>query len=111
MDEKFTQLCVWGATMLGDNTPEDFEKYFLEQGFRVKFAEEVITLPDVEDGKAVEGTGGRHDILLYIHDDDIGKFAILRFQWGIRWWEDVVKYNNRSYLYTQEVLDKYPVKW
>lgn len=112
MGENFTQLCVWPGTMMGeDSTAEEFERFFLEQGYRVKFAEEVVTLPDVENGRAVEGTGGRHDVLFFIHKDDVGKFALPRLRMGIRWWEDVVKYNDNSHLYTQEILDKYPTTW
>lgn len=104
---EFMQLCVLDGVIMGDTTPEEFEKSFLDQGFRVKFAEEVVTLPDA----GIEGTGGRHDILFYIHTDDISKFAVARLQMGIRWWEDVVKYNNHSNWYTQEILDKYPIRW
>jgi hypothetical protein len=32
-------------------------------------------------------------------------------QVGIRWWEDVVSYNDNSHLYSKEILDKYSVKW
>ncbi len=108
--ENYKQLCVWPGTVLGDSTVEDFEKFFEQQGFRVKFAEEVETLPDVEDGRVVEGTGGRHDILFYIHQEDISKFAVPRLSMGIRWWEDVLG-NGHSNWYTKTVLEKYPNTW
>lgn len=109
MDNKFTQLCVWEGTMLGDKTPQEFEEWLSKQfnGVRFKFAEEVVTLGSAERKEE----GGRHDLLFYVHTDDIGRFAIPRFTLGIRWWEDVVSYNNRAYLYEPEVLARYPVTW
>lgn len=110
--EDYTQLCVWPGTYLGDTSIEDFENYFKEQhGVRVKFAEETVTLPDVDDGKVVEGTGGRQDILFFVHSEDIPKFAVIKLQMGVRWWEDIVSYNNHANWYKQEILDKYPVRW
>ena len=112
MKNKFNQLCVWHGTILGNSSVDDFEAFFKNKGFRVKFAEEVVTIPDKDDcGNDVPGTGGRHDLLFYIHDDDIQKFALPRFNYGIRWWEDVVKYNDNSDWYSEEILNKYPVKW
>lgn len=113
MAQTFNQLCVWEGTMLGDSSVEDFEKFFKDSmDVTVKFAEEVITNPDRDEyGNPVKDTGGRHDLLFYIADKDVTKFAIARLQMGIKWWEDVVSYNNRAYLYSQEILDKYPVTW
>lgn len=107
-ENKFNQLCIWQGTVLGDTPIEEFEQFFKNKfNARVKFCEEVIT-----NGNAFLGEeGGRNDVLFYIHDDDISHFALRRFEIGIRWWEDVVSYNNGSYLYDQEVLDKYAVKW
>jgi len=43
---KFNQLCVWEATIVGDDLIKDFTKFFKEEmGVRVKFSEEVKTLP------------------------------------------------------------------
>lgn len=104
----FKQLCVWPGTILGDSTVEEFVNFFKEHyNVRIKFAEEVITNGSIERNEK----GGRNDILFYIHDEDIDKFAVKRLAVGIRWWEDVVSYNNEAYLYNQEILDKYPVKW
>ena len=107
MDKNYKQLCVLQGCIFGDDTKEDFEKHFLDLGFRVKFAEQVITNGSVERNEE----GGRSDILFYIHNDDIEKFAIPRLSMDIRWWEDVVSYNNNSYLYSEEILEKYPVRW
>lgn len=112
MDNNFKQLCVWQGTMLGKTTAKEFEEFFKEQGFSVKFAEEVITNPDLDEfGAVVPGTGGRHDLLFYIAEEDVMKFAIPRLAIGIRWWEDVVSYNDGAHLYSDEVLNRYPVNW
>jgi hypothetical protein len=105
--KEFNQLCVWEGVTLGGNTPQDFEKWFLEQGFRIKYAEETKTLPC----KAKNEEGGRTDQLFYIHDEDVMKFAIWRLLRGIRWWEDVISYNKHSYRYSKDILVKYPVTW
>ena len=108
---KYKQLCVWPGTVVGEDQVKDFEDHFKNQGWRVKYMEEVKTKPDVENGKVMDDTGGRNDLLFYIHDDDIGKFAVPRLGMGIRWWEDVVNYNDNSHLYTEKILDKYKIKW
>lgn len=108
MENQFKQLCVWPGTMLGDNTVNDFEKFIKETfDVRVKFAEEVIT----NGSKERDEEGGRHDLFFFVHNEDISKFAVKRLAYGIRWWEDVVSYNDGAYLYSQEILDKYSVNW
>lgn len=103
----YNQLCVWEGTLLEGATPEQFEKDMFDVfGVRVKFVEEVITLPCENRGEE----GGRHDLLFYIHDEDVKQFAIPRLVAGIRWWEDVF-YNKQEYRYSKEILDKYPAKW
>ena len=106
----YNQLCVWPGTVLGSSSAREMEKFFKQKGFRVRFCEEVKTLPDVDNGRVVEGTGGRIDIFFYIHDEDIVKFAIPRLSMGIRWWEDVLA-NGGGSIYPQKILDKYPPKW
>lgn len=102
--DPFVQLCVWPGCCIneeGSPTPEkikEFEQFMAENfyGTRVKFIEEV----------KVEGTGDRPDLFFYVHTEDLGRFAVPRLAYGIRWWEDVV--DNKSHLiYPQEVLDKY----
>ena len=112
MEKDFTQLCVWLGTVLGDSTPKDLEDFFLnEMGVRVKYHTEVETLPDVENGKAVPDTGGRNDLFFFVHDEDIPKFAVPRLQMGIRWWEDVIVYNDNKHLYTDQFLEANPPTW
>lgn len=106
--DKYKQLCVWPGTLMGENTPEQFEAFMQENfGVRAAFEVEVVTNASSERNEE----GGRHDILFYVHEDDIGRFAVARLSAGIRWWEDAVKYNDGAYLYTEEVLQKYPATW
>lgn len=108
MESSFNQLCVWPGTVMGDSSAEDFEQFFAsEMGVRVKFEREVITNGSVERNEP----GGRHDVLFYVHDDDIPKFAVPRLGMGIRWWEDVVVYNDGAYPYAPEILQQYPPRW
>jgi hypothetical protein len=108
--ENFKQLCVWPGTIVGQDEIENFESWFKDEfGVRVKYAEEVTTNPN--PGETLEQSGGRNDVLFFVHDEDVMGFAVQRLMMGIRWWEDVVSYNDNSYLYTQEILDKYPVTW
>lgn len=105
---EFNQLCVWPATMLGEETPKAFEK-FMQKTFdvRVMFAEEVVTIPRPDRDEE----GGRHDLLFYVHDEDITKFAIPRFTHGIRWWEDAISNPREAAIYAEEVLKKYSKTW
>jgi len=111
---KYTQLVVWRGTTLGGETSQELVKFFKKDlNTRIKFCEEVNTNPDKdENGNNISGTGGRTDLLFYVHNDDISSFAIKRLNLGgCSWWEDVVKYNDGAYLYSQKILDKYEVKW
>lgn len=113
MDQNYTQLCVWPGTVLGDSSKEDLEKFFMdEMSTRIKYKCEVITKPDVcENGHEVPETGGRNDLFFYVHSEDIAKFAVPRLNMGIRWWEDVVKYNDNRHLYTEEFLTENETTW
>lgn len=87
----FTQVCVWPGTIVGPEHIEAFEQWLLDDfGARGKYLEEIKTLPDMEDGYPVEGTGGRTDLFFVIHREDVGKFAVPRLQFGMRWVEDVI---------------------
>lgn len=110
--KEFTQLCVLHGVVLGEASPIEFEK-FMEKNFscRFKFAAEVKTNPDLDEhGNPVPDTGGRTDILFYVHSEDVSRFAVPRLSAGIRWWEDVLG-NGGAYLYSSEVLDKYQPTW
>ncbi len=109
----YTQLCVMQGTVVTSGEENDFENFFLEEfNVRVKYEAQTLTNPDVDKNQnPISDTGGRNDLLFYIHKDDISKFAVKRFQFGIRWWEDVVKYNDNSHLYSEEILNKYQPTW
>lgn len=111
--ELFTQLCVWPGTVLGESSPADLEQFFLDEfNTRVKYHCEVETLPDIDsDGNPVPETGGRNDLFFYVHDEDIAHFAVPRLSMGIRWWEDVIVYNDNSHLYTEKFLEEHPATW
>ena len=110
--ENFTQLCVWEGVVLDGFTIEEFVQWMKDNfNARIIFEQEVKTLPDLDDnGNAIPETGGRNDVFFYVHSEDIKHFAITRLQAGIRWWEDVIG-NNGSHLYSQDILDKYPLNW
>ena len=51
----------------------------------------VRTLPNIEDREDDEPhTGGRCDFLFIINAEDVGGFAIARFNYGMRWWYNVM---------------------
>lgn len=108
----YTQLVVWPGTMMEekDIAADLFEMWMEREGFRAKFAEEVETLPDKDSrGYDVPETGGRHDVLFYVHSDDIMRFSLWRLKYGMRWWEDALETD--SEIYPQRVLDKYQPTW
>ena len=108
MKGKYNQLCVLQGTIMPDGGAKELETFFKDEfGVRVKFENQVKTLPDFE---GCTETGGRNDLFFYIHDDDIGKFAVPRLQMGIRWWEDVLL-NGNGKLYDEDVLKAYPATW
>ena len=95
-----TQVCVWKATELGSNTPEDFEKFIASEfnGTRAKFLEIILTNPDPGDDES----GGRSDLFFSVNSDDLGKFSVPRLAYGIRWIEDVYG-NGGGYLYPSRI--------
>jgi hypothetical protein len=105
--ENFNQVCVWPGTIVGQDKIQDFEKFMLEEfDTRVQYLEEIKTYPDKENGKDVEGTGGRNDVFFAVYKEDTGKFAVPRLKMGIRWIEDVLdKGNYRDKIYPERVFD------
>jgi hypothetical protein len=90
---EFSQVCVWPGTLVGADQVEVFEKFIAENfnNTRVQYLEEVKTFPDVQpNGRLVEGTGDRNDVFFAVHSEDVGKFAVPRLSYGIRWIEDVL---------------------
>ena len=103
--EGFKQVCVWEGTVVGPSEIENFEKFIKDAlKTRVQYLEEMITFPDQENGENVEGTGGRNDIFFAVHEEDVAKFAVPRFQYHMRWVEDVLaKGNYKSEIYPERV--------
>ena len=109
----YNQLCMWPGVTLEGSAPKELEDFFQDKmGVRVKYHAEVSTLPDLDSsGNQIPDTGGRSDLFFFIHDEDVPKFAVPRLQMGIRWWEDVIKYNDNSHMYTEEFIKENPPKW
>jgi hypothetical protein len=85
---------------------EDFSKWFDIEPTPVGC---VQTLPDKDsDGNDVPGTGGRYDFFFFINAKDMHKFAIKRFEFGMRWWEDVF-FNDQQDIYPPEFISAYPI--
>ena len=112
-NNNFTQLCVWQGIILESDEIKQFEDFFIDKfDTRIKYENQTRTFPDLDSkGNNVPNTGNRNDVFFYVHADDIPKFAVPRLSIGIRWWEDVVGYNDCGYLYPKEFLEKYPVTW
>ncbi len=105
--DQYNQVCIWHGTVVGESEIQNFENWLMEEfGVRGIYCEEVITLPTPGE----EGTGGRNDLFFRVHNEDVGKFAIPRLAFGIRWWEDVLG-NGNAFLYPEEILEKYPATW
>ena len=99
----FEQVCVWPGTLVGPDSVAEFEAFMLDNlGTRVQYLEEVKTYADYENGIAVEDTGERNDVFFAVHTDDIMKFAVPRFQYGMRWIEDVYG-NGGGSLYPERI--------
>jgi hypothetical protein len=107
----FQQVVVWPGTVVGTDKIEEFESFMKDQiDTRVKYIEEIKTGPDMEDGCPVEGTGGRNDLLFYVHSEDLMSFAIARLQFGMRWIEDVLDNESEDYSIYPERVKEYR-KW
>lgn len=82
---------------------------FFEKAFDIEVTPVgcVTTLPDVENDQEVKGTGGRIDFFFFVKMTDVPKFAVQRFRFGMRWWEDVF-FNDESNIYPVEFRKAYP---
>jgi hypothetical protein len=104
-ENKFKQLCVWEGTVVPEKDIQDFIQWFLTDfHIRIQYKCQVETLENKD------GPGGRIDCFFYIHDDDISKFAIVKFKIGARWWEDI-NYNKQQNIYPAEFVKENPFKW
>lgn len=112
-NENFIQLCVWPGTNCTEKEAKNFENFMFETFLvRVKYKCNILTNPDIdENGNPIPNTGGRNDLFFYVHTEDIRIFAIKRLAYGIRWWEDVIKYNNNTHLYPIKFIEQNPPRW
>ena len=116
LNEGFSQVCVWPGTVVnysgnpanlseGEKMNEiaQFVEFMKDNfGVCVQYLEEILTNPDPDDCES----GGRNDLFFAVADEDIGKFAIPRLQYGIRWIEDALSSVNRTaYLYPERVKE------
>ena len=108
----YKQVVVWRGLVLSESdTPtkediNDFETYLdKEMKFKVKYITEYKTSADRKNGKKVEDTGGRNDVLFYIHKDNIPKFAMWKLQTSgeVSWREDYQDNGGRKLI----TLNKY----
>ena len=99
LNEGFNVVCVWPATIVGEDKIADFENWVKEQfGIDAQYLEEVTTLSDRdENGDIVENTGGRIDLFFAIKGEDASKFAIPRLSYGIRWASDAIPQDKDIY--------------
>jgi hypothetical protein len=103
----FQQVVVWPGTIVGEANVADFEKFVADEfnGTRAKYIREVYTNPDQNAlGEDVPDTGGRCDLLFSVHFDDIGKFAVARLAYGMRWLDDIYG-NGGGHLYPADVRE------
>jgi len=97
-----TQVCVWPGTTLEEGQEQDFEQFLLEDlGARGQYLEQITTNPDDS------GPGGRIDLFFAVHDDDIGKFAVPRLAYGMRWIEDAISAANGGNTLYPTRVEKY----
>ena len=97
----FEQVCIiHGLVFESKEDIDEFVQFILDKtGTRVQYLEQVKTLPG--DG----GEGGRNDVLFAVHNDDVAKFAVPRFQLGARWIEDTLsKVNYRDPIYPERIF-------
>lgn len=103
--EKYSQVCVWPGTVVGQDDIKQFEQWLLHEfNVRAIYCEEVVTLPSRDE------EGGRNDLFFRVHEEDIMNFATRRLAYGIRWWEDVLD-NGGGKLYPPSVKNRYPKTW
>ena len=102
---KKQMMVMEGCLVKNSDDPEGNLKglqEFLDKEFAgVKYVTEIKTQPTPGE----EGTGGRNDVIMEVPSEIIGKIAIKRLGYGLRWFEDVVL--NAPYIYSKDIIDKY----
>ena len=104
--EGFEQICVWeGVFVVEDGADAQAKIAEFESWMKDTFGCRAKYLGEVRVGD------GRNDLFFAVHKDDVMSFAIPRLEYGIRWYEDVVKYNDHADDYPAEIIEKYKVRW
>tara|TARA_R100000908_G_C3660361_1_gene87892 strand:+ start:206 stop:580 length:375 start_codon:yes stop_codon:yes gene_type:complete len=99
-------LCVWPATLVAEEDKEAVEDFFrTEINVEITTVGCVRTLPN--KGDTTGETGGRCDFFFYLKSEDIPRFAVARFAYGVRWWEDVY-FNKGENIYPRDFREAYP---
>jgi len=109
---KYEQLVVAEGYAYEEKDKKEFFDLFKKHHFhKPKIVGVVITLPSKDkNGKNIPETGGRKDFFFYINNKDIERFSIWRFNYGMRWWEDIF-YNNQQDIYPLSFRKKHPKRW
>ena len=106
LNEGFKQVCVWPGTIVEPGDEENFVQLIKEIfDTQVQYLEQIKTKPDLDtDGLPIEDSGGRNDLFFAVHQDDVGKFAVPRLAYGIRWIEDAMaEHNHTKHLYPERI--------
>ena len=104
----YNQVCLI-AGIIPPKNEEEIKKFetliFDKFKTRIKYIDYMLTKPDTDsDGNNVPNTGGRLDVLFYVHDEDISIFAVPRFSIRARWIEDVLAdMNYRCKIYPDSI--------
>ena len=102
-------LTLWPGTSVSSSDLDNLAKFFCaEFDMKVTPVGCVKTLPDMDDnGVDIENTGGRRDFFFFVKASDVPKFAVKRFEFGMRWWSDVY-FNAGEDIYPLEFRKAYP---
>lgn len=101
MKNKYIQPVVWIGTVLGDSTPEEFNEYFKEIGFRVKYDKEFKMVGGYYKGLTCT--------IFQLHINDIPKFAMFRLKTDdMKWMEDFIDHHGLGI--PMEILNEYADK-
>jgi len=108
LKEGYSQVCIWPACLVGNERIEEFTNFMKEEfDIKIQYLEEINTYSDKDNkGDNIPETGDRNDLFFAVHEEDIMKFAVPRFEYGIRWIEDVLsKGNYKSPIYPKRVFE------
>lgn len=105
-------LTLWPGTLVKESDidgPQGIHAFF-KTAFNIEITPVgcVLTLPDLDrHHEEIPDTGGRCDFFFFVYLSDLPNFALQRFQFGMRWWEDVY-FNHNEGIYPIEFREAYP---